>query len=118
MILRTVEYSQIARKKLKELREYLRREYDEAVSRTIVKEITEKVRGLSRFPEKGVSISKLYDSIETDYYYLFINQNYIVYRFDDKQVIIIQIFNEKEDFMKTLFGVSGRTQESIDYWGE
>ena len=116
--MRTIEYSQIARRKLKELREYLRREYGEAISSKIVKGITEKVRGLSMFPEKGVSISKLYDSIETDYYYLFVNQNYIVYRFDDKQVVVAQVFNEKEDFMKTLFGVSGRTQESIDFWGE
>lgn len=27
-------------------------------------------------------------------------------------------FNEKEDFMLKLFGVCGRTQESIDYWGD
>jgi hypothetical protein len=28
------------------------------------------------------------------------------------------MFNEKEDFMMKLFGMSGRTPESIDYWGE
>ncbi len=27
-------------------------------------------------------------------------------------------FNEKEDFMMHLFGISGKTQESIDYRGE
>ena len=31
---------------------------------------------------------------------------------------IVQMFHELEDFMMKLFGVSGRTQESIDYWGE
>ena len=31
---------------------------------------------------------------------------------------IAEMFGEKEDFMYKLFGISGRTQESIDYWGE
>lgn len=35
-----------------------------------------------------------------------------------KKVVAVQMFHEREDFMKTLFGISGRTQESIDYWGE
>lgn len=34
------------------------------------------------------------------------------------QVMIVQMFNEREDYMMILFGLSGRTQESIDYWGE
>ena len=33
-------------------------------------------------------------------------------------VIIVQMFHERQDFMMKLFGISGRTQESIDYWGE
>jgi hypothetical protein len=41
-----------------------------------------------------------------------------IYRIEDDKVVIVQMFNEKEDFMMKLFGISGRTQESIDYWGE
>ena len=115
--MRKVEYSQIAGRKLKALRDYLLEEYGEEISKKVVKEITDKVRGLSRFAEKGIDISKLYD-IETNYYYLFVNHNYIIYRFDDKQVTVVQMFHEREDFMMKLFGISGRTQESIDYWRE
>ena len=28
------------------------------------------------------------------------------------------MFDEGEDFMYKLFGISTRTQESIDYWGD
>ena len=67
--------------------------------------------------ESGVNISRMYD-IDTDYWYLFTNHNYFIYRIEEKKVIIVQMFNEREDYMMKLFGISGRTQESIDYWGE
>ena len=56
--------------------------------------------------------------IETDYWYVFIHHHYLIYRFDDRKVIIVQMFHEREDFMMKLFGVTGRTEESIEYWGE
>ena len=31
---------------------------------------------------------------------------------------VINIYNEKEDFMWLLFGVDTTPQETIDYWGE
>ena len=67
--------------------------------------------------ESGVSISRMYD-IDTDYWYIFTNHNYFIYRIEAKKVVVVQMFNEREDFMMKLFGISGRTQESIDYWGE
>ena len=33
-------------------------------------------------------------------------------------IYVVNVYNEREDFMMDLFGISGRTQESIDYWGE
>ena len=52
------------------------------------------------------------------HWYIFTNQNYFIYRIEAKKVVVVQMFNEREDFMMKLFGISGRTQESIDYWGE
>ena len=45
-------------------------------------------------------------------------QDHLFYYIDDDTIIIAEMFGEKEDFMYKLFGISGRTQESIDYWGE
>ena len=59
----------------------------------------------------------MYD-IDTDYYYVFVRHNYFIYQIEPQKIIVAQMFNEREDFMMKLFGMSGRTQESIDYWGE
>jgi hypothetical protein len=79
--------------------------------------MTKAVRRLEEFSDSGVDISQMYD-VDTDYFYIYANHNYFIYRIEGDKVIIVQMFNEKEDFMMKLFGMSGRTPESIDYWGE
>lgn len=37
---------------------------------------------------------------------------------EDDAIRVINIYNEKEDFMWWLFGVDTISQETIDYWGE
>ncbi len=46
----------------------------------------------------------------------FVRHNYFIYQIEPQKIIVAQMFNEREDFMMKLFGMSGRTQESIDYW--
>jgi hypothetical protein len=33
-------------------------------------------------------------------------------------IMILEIFNEKEDFMYQMFGISTTSKETLDYWGE
>ena len=40
------------------------------------------------------------------------------YRIETDCIYVVNVYNEREDFMMDLFGISGRTQESIDYWGK
>lgn len=56
--------------------------------------------------------------LDCDYYMLFIEQNYFIYRITDEMIIILEFFNEKEDFMRQMFGIVTTSQETIDYWGE
>ena len=37
---------------------------------------------------------------------------------ESEKIIIVEMFDERKDFMYKLFGISTRTQESIDYWGD
>nr|WP_297707510.1 hypothetical protein [uncultured Butyrivibrio sp.] len=74
------------------------------------------IHHLSDNAKIGIEISKMYE--DTDYWYLFTFHNYFIYRIEKVSVVIVNMFNEKEDFMLKLFGVSGRTKESVDYWGE
>ena len=115
--MKKVEYSQIVRKKLNRLKADLVQDFGIEVSRKSVKKITDAVRGLEQFEKKGIAVSTMYH-IECDYRYLYVNHNYIFYRIESEKIIIVEMFDEREDFMYKLFGISTRTQESIDYWGD
>lgn len=54
----------------------------------------------------------------SDYRYLFVSKNYVFYSIESDCIRIINIYNEKEDFMWLLFGVDTTPQETKDYWGE
>lgn len=88
-----LEYSQIVRRKLKKLRNELTQNYGEDNSQKTISKITKGVRQL-----------------ETNYFF---------YRIKDKNtILILEMFHEKEDFMRKLFGIVTTSQETIDYWGE
>ncbi len=112
-----LEYSQIVRRKLKSLKLYLTEQYGEDLAKSAVKKITDGARDLQKNPELGTDLSAMFD-IDTDFRELFVNHNHLFYYKDGETIIVAEMFGEKEDFMYKLFGISGRTQESIDYWGE
>lgn len=37
---------------------------------------------------------------------------------DKNTVLVLDVFHEKEDFMRKLFGIVTTSQETIDYWKE
>lgn len=112
-----LEYSQIVRRKLKNLKLYLTEQYGEELAKTAIKKITNRARDLQKNPDLGVDLSARYD-IDTYFKAIYVNHNHLFYYIDDDTIIIAEMFGEKEDFMYKLFGISGRTQESIDYWGK
>ena len=40
------------------------------------------------------------------------------YRIEADKITIVEIFNDREDFMYKLFGISTTLQETIDSWRE
>ena len=60
----------------------------------------------------------LHDGIECDYRYIYAGRNYLFYRIESDKIIIVEMFDEWEDFMYKLFGITTTTQESLDYWDE
>jgi len=56
--------------------------------------------------------------VPSDYCYLFVWKNYVFYDIESDAIRIINIYNEKEDFMWLLFGLDTTPKETIDYWGE
>lgn len=115
--MKKVEYSQIVRRKLKNLKVRLTREFGTEVSRKSISQITDAARGLEDFEEKGISVSAMY-GIECDYRYIYAGRNYLFYRIEKDKIIIAEMFDEREDFMYKLFGITTTTQESVDFWDE
>ena len=115
--MKKVEYSQIARRKLKALKIRLSAEFGVETSERSIKHILDAVRGLEAFPEKGVSVSALYN-IDCGYRYLYVKHNYLFCRIEEERIVIVEIFDEREDFMYKLFGLSSDPGNSSDHWNE
>lgn len=47
-----------------------------------------------------------------------LRKNYFFYYLDKDSVIVAEMFDEREDFMIKLFGISSTTEESLRFWGE
>ena len=83
------------------------------------KNIRESISVLFTVPQKGALVEN-YIEIPNPYRFLHVSHYYIFYRIDENTsaVKITDIFNEREDFLRTMFGIRLRTQESLDYWEE
>lgn len=115
--MKKLEYSQVVRRKLKALRVRLTDEFGSEAAGKALKRITDAARGLEDFAEKGVAVSSMYD-IDCDYRYLYVGHNYLFYRIEENRIIIVEMFDDREDFMYKLFGISSISQESLDNWDD
>lgn len=78
---------------------------DENLAITVLRKITTTIRQLVTFPYLGQELSGI-TGIYTEYRCLFCERNYVFYRIEEERVCIIRILNEKQDYMRILFGVS------------
>ena len=46
---------------------------------------------------------------DCDYHYIYVARNYVFYRLDEKTIYIVNMYNEREDFMQKMF------EDWIDY---
>ena len=115
--MKKIKYTPDAADKLRALKSAISQEYGLNSAKKIVKSITDAIRGLCDYEEKGPEVSKMFDVV-SDYRNIFVSKNYVFYRIEDKYIRIINLYHEKEDFMWQLFGGDTTPQESIDYWDE
>ena len=112
--MKKIKYTPDAADKLRALKSAISREYGEDKAKKIIKSITDTIRGLCDYEEKGPEVSKMFDVV-SDYRYIFVSRNYVFYRIEDKYIRIINLYHEKEDFMWQLFGIDTTPQDTIDY---
>ena len=89
----------------------------DADKKEVVGDITGAINGLLENEQKGSSVEKIF-GVVSNYRYIFVSRNYVFYSIENDSIKIINIYNEKEDFMWQLFGVDTTPQETIDYWSE
>ena len=114
--MKRVIYSNIVINKLQILSEYLTNAFGEKTEKRVLADILKQLDNLG-FVSFGTSIKEQY-GVDCDYYYIYIDKNYFIFVSDEEKVQIIEMFNEKEDFIYVMFGLSMRSQKSVDYWGE
>ncbi len=117
MIQKKVLYSEIALKKRKAIKKDIKDRYGKERADKFSEHISKTIAKLKQFPEMGSSMRNKY-GLDCDYYVIFIEHNYFIYRITDEMILILEIFNEREDFMRQMFCIVTTPQETLDYWGE
>lgn len=112
-----LKYSPDASDKLKEIKRKIVASYGIEVATKVVSKMIRDIRDLQDNPKKGPSVEVIL-GIPTPYRFLHVEKNYIFYRIETDIIYVTDIYNEREDFLWKMFGVSLRTQDSIDFWGE
>lgn len=113
--MKEVKYSPDAREKLKRIKQHVRQEFGIDIANKVISEVIKSIRDLKQFENKGVSVESVL-GISCDYRMLYIRNNYVFYQIKDDFIKIVDIYNEKEDFMWKLFGIKTRTEEIENYW--
>ena len=105
-----VEFSQIVRRKMKDLKLYLTEQFGAATAAKSLELILEAAKSLADFPLKGASLAALFD-IDTDFRTLYVKHNYLFYYIEVERIIISEMFDEREDFMFRLFGIRAASSD-------
>lgn len=115
--MKQIKYSPDAADKLRFIDKTISLQYGKAKAKKIVGTITGAIRDLAENEEKGPAVEAMFQ-IPCEYRYLFVSGNYIFYHIESDYIRIINIYNEKEDFMYQLFGIVSTSEDTIEYWGE
>ncbi|MBO5994373.1 MAG: type II toxin-antitoxin system RelE/ParE family toxin [Firmicutes bacterium] len=110
--MKSIVYSPEYREGILDLREYLIREFGENTAKKVIREITDKIHLLEKNENLGSSLKAVY-GIETDYRYIFATHNYIFYRYDKQNIYIINLYNERVDFIRKLFKTDTLSESSL-----
>lgn len=69
------------------------------------------------YSNTGIPIKTIYDVEEKfqKYYIIYSHKNYFLYYIEENNVNVMEMYDEREDFAKTLFGIVTTTQETLEY---
>lgn len=113
-------YSPIVREKLAALKIKLAELCGEITGKKRFLAVINDFEGRLSFSNTGIPIKTIYD-VEKEfekYYIIYSHKNYFLYYVEDNHINVMELYDEREDFARTLFGICSNTQETLDYWEE
>ena len=93
--MKKIKYTPDPADKLRSLKSEISKQYGADKAKEIMKCITDAIRGLCDYEEKGPKVSKMFDVV-SDYRYIFVSGNYVFYKVEDKYIRIINLYHEKK----------------------
>lgn len=115
--MKKIRYSPEAKNKILQMKGNIEVRYGRKKASAIIQKLVKSIDDLQIFEKKGIAVEQCL-GIPCDYRMLISSHNYIFYCIKDNNIDIIDIYNEKEDFLRKLFGIKTTTQETLDYWQE
>ena len=115
--MKRINYSQDYRDKIRLMKKDLDTRFDKETRLKVFKKINSRIQSLKQNEEIGISVKEMF-GVETDYQVIYAEKNYIFYRIGEVDIFIVNIYNEREDFMWKLFGIKTTSKETEDYWDE
>ncbi|MCR5330419.1 MAG: type II toxin-antitoxin system RelE/ParE family toxin [Lachnospiraceae bacterium] len=111
--MKKLKYSPDYTEKMREIKKYLDFQFSGDVRKKVIKEIGSRVRSLCEHEQVGISVHDMY-GVDTDCLCIFVAKNYVFYRIEPDCIYVVNIYNEREDFMMDLFGIKTTPNDHTD----
>lgn len=113
-------YSPTVQEKLKKLKSRLIELCGNEMGIRRLSSVIEGFEGRLVFSNTGIPIKTIYnvDKEFEEYFIIYSYKNYFLYYIDGNVINVVEMYDEREDYARTLFGIVTTTQETLDYWNE
>lgn len=115
-----IVYSPVVQEKLSALKERLIEVCGNQTGKKRFSQVVDSFETRLTFSNTGIAVKTIYD-VESEfekYFIVYSHKNYFLYFIEDNTVNVMEMYDEREDFARSLFGIVTTTQETLDYWGE
>lgn len=109
--MKKIVYSQDYRENLEVIRDWLELRFGKNARTKHMSEIKKRLTSLKEFPSQGMSVRVMF-GVDSDYEFIYVSHNYIFYYQDEEIIYVVNIYDEREDFMYKLFGIRAISEEA------
>ena len=115
--MKKIVYSPDFKEKIEILRDWLDLRFGKSTRIKHLTEIKKRLASLKEFPSQGMSVRSMF-GVDSEYEFIFVSHNYIFYYQDEKVIHIVNIYDDREDFMYKLFGIRTSSIGTDPHWRE